>query len=618
MIPSHPASREARRLDERGIALLTVLLVAFAISAIALGAVMMTLNANLVGKNDERAAILDAVAIAGLEEGRSRLNGNPSLYPLTGFVTLEDHVPVSDALGAPIPKVTRSVYAGPSGLLSSTNGLDGSILAVAQDSFGNQVVRRLEITQQSFAKFELFDNSEHDSLGAVVNFQNGDVYQGPVFSNDTLHIASTHATFNSSVLTAQPAMVGASYGTFSQPVQFGVARIPMPTATNLDRLDTLAQAASMAFAGSTAGAQGEALTRIQFLTIDVGGGNFEGFFRVYQGNDPAFVAASLPPGNLIQSPNCGDSLWDGAAWNFRTALAHDGSSPHSHSVSTALSGAGRRCYLGGDSVLTNGGAGGSSWLTTGHADGGQWMQAPAAITATLSGTPALAGRTDLSYLFPLSTTRYPSFHGVIFVRGNVVVSGVVHGRVTLGASGNIVVGDDLTYYENPATRNCATGDILGLFSQHDVVIANNTLNAPQTVNSQASVEPPSSASFKTFDDTRDERLHGFVIALGTFGPGGVDLGASTSQSCTTGGFTWVGRGCLITFGGVIEGHRASIMGPAYGFGHAGYALRAQYDACGADYPPPFFPNSGVFSRGAFFELNPIHFNAANWFAANQH
>ena len=83
--------------DRRGIALLTTMLVAFAVSAIAIAAVMMTLNANLVGKNTERAANVDAAALAGLEEARSRLNTSPALYPNSGFTALESNAAVKDA-----------------------------------------------------------------------------------------------------------------------------------------------------------------------------------------------------------------------------------------------------------------------------------------------------------------------------------------------------------------------------------------------------------------------------------------------------------------------------------------------------------------------------------------
>ena len=51
--------------DRRGIALITTLLVTFAVSAIALAAVMMTLNANLIAKNSERSQTVDAAALSG-------------------------------------------------------------------------------------------------------------------------------------------------------------------------------------------------------------------------------------------------------------------------------------------------------------------------------------------------------------------------------------------------------------------------------------------------------------------------------------------------------------------------------------------------------------------------
>ncbi len=108
--------------SERGIALLTTLLVIIAVGAITLAAVMMTLNANLVTKNGERISNVDAAAVAGLEEGRSRLNGNKTLYPTSGYTTLESNAIVKDAGNTAIPKVTRSTYIGPSGMISGQYG----------------------------------------------------------------------------------------------------------------------------------------------------------------------------------------------------------------------------------------------------------------------------------------------------------------------------------------------------------------------------------------------------------------------------------------------------------------------------------------------------------------
>ena len=70
-------SRSRKVRNERGIALITVLLVALAVSGIALAAAMWTLNATLITKSGDRTATLNDIALAGLEEGRSQLNANP-------------------------------------------------------------------------------------------------------------------------------------------------------------------------------------------------------------------------------------------------------------------------------------------------------------------------------------------------------------------------------------------------------------------------------------------------------------------------------------------------------------------------------------------------------------
>ena len=73
--------RVVRLNNERGMAVLIVMLVALAVSSIMLGAAMMTLNAGLIQRGAERATVLEDVALSGLEEGRSRLNGTRGSSP---------------------------------------------------------------------------------------------------------------------------------------------------------------------------------------------------------------------------------------------------------------------------------------------------------------------------------------------------------------------------------------------------------------------------------------------------------------------------------------------------------------------------------------------------------
>jgi len=103
------------RSDERGMALVLVMLITVAVAALAAGAIFLTSSANLISKGQEREEDMRNAADAGIEIGRSALNGTPSLFPDTGYVTLFANQPVNDASGNPIPNVTRSIYVGPTG-----------------------------------------------------------------------------------------------------------------------------------------------------------------------------------------------------------------------------------------------------------------------------------------------------------------------------------------------------------------------------------------------------------------------------------------------------------------------------------------------------------------------
>jgi hypothetical protein len=445
------------------------------------------------------------------------------------------------------------------------------------------------------------------------------------------------------VSTAAGSIVNQSNGSFGKPPILNAPRIPMPTVADLNMLDSLAQVGQTRFAGSTAGDAGEARTRIQFLTIDLGvaNGGVHGFFRVYQAgtaiaNPEDFVSASLPTttstaGSYLElSMNCGDSVVTG---RFMPAFYHDTTTDATHlhgiiGTSNANKIARRdfslsqgyprsRCLLGGDSALTlpaiATGAN-PNWPTSGHPDGGSWVAAPAGIQAALAslGT-VITNRRDAAYLFPLTRQWNTNFKGVIYVDGKVVLDGVIRGRVTVAAAGNIIFGDDLTYFQNTATRDCAFGDIAGYFSGQSIMVSNNTLNAPQTLNNNGSLNTSPTGTFRSYAATNDETIHGFFLTLKTFGAEENSLGSNTDQDCLIGGTFNSGRGCLRTYGGIIQERRGAV-GLTSG---EGYIKRYEYDACGATNPPPYYPTTGVFVRNRFYELDPTRFSVAAWFAANQ-
>ncbi len=572
--------------NERGVALITVLYVALVVAVLSTTAVLLSMTSAMVNRNTDRELSLESVADAGIEIARSRVNGTPAIYPASGYTTLEQDATVTDAGGTVIPNVTRSVYVGPTGITSGQYGVFGSAVSIARDRFGNTVVRRGEIVQESFAKYAYFTDIEPSNI----SFGGGDQIFGPVHTNDYLKIYSSGATFFGPVTTAKT-VEGAQYGTFAQGYTEHVRRIEMPQTADLLKLQTQAQAGNTAFVGNTNGAVGQATTRIEFVAIDLNGdgevnGTNEGFIRVYQSSDAGWVTADIPSDYTSGSPdirlrnslNCGHFHGD----TLKSAKAHT-SSTGTDSYIVALTGSGRRCLLGGADAFS----GGFQAVDT----KGQWLAWPGAVSGLL------AARADKQYLFPITRELNPNFKGVIFVQGKVVLSGVLRGRVTVAATSDIIIGDDLTYATDPGAGTC--NDIMGLFSGTDVVVADNTINSPlQAVSS--------SSNYYTFDETRDEFIQGVVLALSNFTVENYDAGATSSEPCGT--TSW-GRGCLYLTGGIIQSTRGAV-GTTAG---TGYLKRYSYDACAFTDPPPYFPTTGVFARGRYFEVDPVGFNVANYF-----
>src|SRR5688572_18796657 len=203
LMPSTPLHR-----DERGIALITVLLLTLVVLAIAVAATTMTANTRLIRRANDRIRQADLAALSGLEEARSRLNGTATLYPDSGYVTIDSGVAITDASGTVIPGATRWTYAGPAGVSTGQYGVFGAIFSRVTIN-GITALRRRDINQETFAKFAYFTNDE-----GGINFANSDLIQGPVHSNDQITIASSGATFTGKVTTAASSIAGVANGTF--------------------------------------------------------------------------------------------------------------------------------------------------------------------------------------------------------------------------------------------------------------------------------------------------------------------------------------------------------------------------------------------------------------------
>jgi hypothetical protein len=567
-----------------GIALITVLLVVVAVAAISASAIVMGSTVALAAHYEDRQNLMAGFAEAGVEELRADVNARPGSYPTSSFTTFESGDPVYDAAGNVVPGLKRWLYVGPTGVTSGQYGVFGSAVAIVQDGNGDRVVRRQEIMQESFAKYAYFTNSE----GAGITFGGGDVLFGPVHSNDELEMYNPGtypvATFNGPVTTAMT-VLNAAKAQFNQGFTNGAPRITMPVMSDLTKLQVFATTGGTAFTNSGtlfAGDSAQANMRIQFVALDLDGdgsttGADEGFIAVYS-DSANFVVASVPLVSGTPTPtlsrNCGHYEAAGPPGNGQFRAAAAPAHPfNGHSALESLRTLNHRCFLGGALELTNNVFQPAGWVA--------WAGAvDPRVTASV-------GADIDDYLIPISRALNPNFKGVIYVTGKVAISGVVRGRVTLAATGNVIIADDLTYSTVPGSGTCT--DILGIFSGGDVIVADNSLNTPI-----------GTAADTIQDETAAESIHAVVLALGTFKAQNAQTGPTTGQSCEG---SAVGRGCLFLQGGVIQGTRGSV-GSAI---NTGYKKRYSYDPCAFTNPPPYFPTTGHFVKARYFEVDPTGF-----------
>lgn len=579
--------------NERGIALVVVLLVVLAVAALVGGAALLGSGTALISRHDARQSVLETAAEAGLEEGRSRINGarivgDTTVFPDSGFRALETGATVVDAGGAPIPNVTRWLYVGPSGVTTGQYGVFGSIVAVTQDAQGDRIIRRNDIFQESFSKYAYFTTVE----GSIL-FANGDQIFGPVHSDDALHIAPTGATFHGPVSTAQTVQ-GKAFGVFKEgPPREHAPLIAMPTTADLTKLRGQAQIGGTAITSTTFGNAGQATTRVEFVAVDLDSDNDstdvdEGFMKVYQVASPGnawWVVADTfqwsgtgPNSGVRNSPNCGHV----DAGGFKTFERHTATTgADAKTVAPGDTTKPRACFLGGADNLND---------PVGFASSdarGRWLPWTGSVDPRLTAVKGV----EAQYLWPISRALNPNFKGVIFVDGKVAVSGKLRGRVTVAATDNIVIADDITYVTDPGTVTCA--DILGLFSGKSIVVADNLLNDP--------IPWLSGKDPTHWDDTWDESIDGFVLAIDNFTAQNYDQGSKTAEPCGT---KKNGRGCLALTGGVIQTNR----GPVGFTSGEGYVKRYAYDRCGATDPPPYFPTTGHFVPGHAYEVDPTGFD----------
>ena len=209
------------------------------------------------------------------------------------------------------------------------------------------------------------------------------------------------------------------------------------------------------------------------------------------------------------------------------------------------------------------------------------------------------------YLWPVHRTQNLSSQGVIYVSGDIYVSGTFRGRATLYVSGNVAFIDDLTYVTNPASLPICQ-NLLGIITGQNIWVTDNVINRPRYVDGTAV------ADTRFFDENQDFFLHAVTLVgvsntSATFGVQNLGNGPSTGRLCTpvAGYSSQTSGGCINQAGGVIVRNITA----TFSGGYTGFAENRAKDACLDVDSPPYFPLTGRYVDNEFYEIDPAQFNA---------
>lgn len=146
-------------------------------------------------------------------------------------------------------------------------------------------------------------------------------------------------------------------------------------------------------------------------------------------------------------------------------------------------------------------------------------------------------------------------NGALFVNnGDLTVSGTLKGRLSVGASGDVIIPNNITYSSDPRTNPGST-DTLGIVAEQDVMI-------------------PSSAPYNIEIDAS-------IMALNT---------SFYLQNWSS----VAAKGTLTVFGGIIQNQRGPVgtFNAATNTKLSGYSKNYTYDTRLLNNPPPFVPTTG--------------------------
>jgi hypothetical protein len=259
----------------RGSALILVLIMTLSLAGLAMSAIYLSSSAGLLSRYYDRERNFRYAAEAAIALGKSRLqSGDTSLHlPDDTAKTLLSAASLTDASGAVIPNVLVNLYGGYTGDTVGIFGQFATLLAQAYDAGGTRMVRRLDLTQESFAKFAMFTNTWPGGL----SYGSGEFIKGRSHSNQGWGSSGTPPPTYYDTVSAHTTFAGT--GTFTYPPMPGMPVIPMPTIAKLAALGTYASGAGLQFTPVTATSAAASKTQSSGtsgalqLSGQMGGGN---------------------------------------------------------------------------------------------------------------------------------------------------------------------------------------------------------------------------------------------------------------------------------------------------------------------------------------------------------
>ena len=307
----------------RGSALLIVMVLTFAMAALALSAIYLSASGSTLSRLYERERDFRYAAEAALALGKSRINKDTAFAQSildTGYKTMLSAATITDAQGNTVPRVKVDLFVGITG---DTVGIYGQFLTLisrAYDASGTRHVRRLDLSMESFSKYGMFV----DTFTTGLYYGTGEFIRGRAHTNTTWSSGGSPGPTYYDTVSAVVAVSGTA--TYTYPSLTGVPRIPYPTVAKLAQLPNYATSGGLNLApvsgtataltsggfnvsGSASAGAVPRGTRIHFDTVDVNGDGLvaqeDGMMMIYDlaaGMDTSSLRADIPGSPALSHP----------------------------------------------------------------------------------------------------------------------------------------------------------------------------------------------------------------------------------------------------------------------------------------------------------------------------